>query len=369
MSGPAKAFLGVVLVGGVGLVGGGVYMLATDSGSAPVDLGADDPNGRPALANDPSRSTGPDGSGGPPVVNTQTPPFRVDPNPTHVDVVPPPMQDAGYIMRAIVRDEDGKPFDGATVTVAGGDATRARMPAMTDQGNGIYEISGLIEGEYAVKLRAPVNETRTHFTKAQTTVRVDKYGEIKVAAFTVPRPGICTVEGYVSTAGGIGTGIEIIFDSPAFEAHAVTDPRDGSYKVEKLPPGTYAFRAIYRGTHGEKADLADLVLDIPSTMTYSPRLDVGSLELTVAADGAPASGRRIEFLRIEQQDDPLAAVATSVASGTTDGQGLLKILHVPAGTYTIVVAGLVVQPDQITLNYGPTIRTVSARKPRSPYED
>lgn len=369
MSGPAKAFLAVVMVLGVALVGGGVYMLATDDATGPIEPGPDDPAGRPTIGGGGAPRTGPDGSGGPIVENTQTPPFRVDPTPADVNVVPPPSQDAGYIMRAIVRDEDGKAFDGATVTVTGGDATRARMPAMRGLGNGIYEITGLIEGEYTVKLRAAVDKANTSFTKAQTDVRIDKYGEIKVAAFTVPRPGINTVEGYVTTPGGVGGGIELVFDSPAFEAHAFTKKDDGAYRVERLPPGTYTFRAIYRGPGGEQADLADLVLDIPSSMTYSPRLDVGSLDLTVAAEGAPGSGRRIEFLRIEQQESALAAVATSVASGTTDANGNLKIAYVPAGNYTLVIAGLVAEPDQITLNYGATVRTISARKPRSPYED
>lgn len=367
MSGPAKAILAIVLIAGFGLVVGGVYMLVTDTVGGPGGIDPADPMPRPTIGGDGPRTDGPDGSGGPAVDNTQTPPFRVDPNAADVNVVPPP-QDAGLMMRAVVRDEDGKPFEGATVSVIGGDSSRARTPAMRDLGNGIYEISGLSEGEYVVKVRAPVDRSNASFAKAQATVRLDAYGQVKVAAFTVPRPGICTVEGYVNTAVGIGAGIELVFDSPAFEAHATTK-EDGSYRVEKLPPAAYTFRAFYRGPKGEHADLANTVIDIPSTMTFSPLLEAGSLELTVTTDGPSAAGRRVEFLRIDQQDNPLAAVATSMASGITDSNGLLIIRYVPAGTYTIVVAGLKVEPDQFGLNYGQTIRTLSVRTPRSPYGD
>lgn len=355
MNGAGKLALGLALLVGVGLTAKGVVVL----------LAEESPTAVPAAPAVEVR----------PVLEDQRPvPPEVPPPPPAPPPLPPRLpsrpvrnEDDGAI-RVVVRDQDGKPVDGATVSVSSGEAGRPTPPAR-EIGSGLYEVTGLARGRYVVRCRAPVDPEGHSLTKAETPVALERYGETRVAAFTLPRPGRISVEGRVGTSSGSAGDIDVVFDAPAFEAHARTGP-DGAYRVTHLPPGHYTVRCLYRDEASDAAaDLATHTLEITGSIPYNPYLEVGSVELKIAAaDGLSGGGRRVEILRMDRAAGEGAAVGTAVAAGTTDEAGVLRLRYAPAGLFTIVVGGVVAEPVELTLFPGATNRTISVRAPRAPDE-
>lgn len=371
MSGPARFLLILVMIGGVALVAGGmIVLLKGEEEVAPPSPDATDTTARPDTTPPRTQPETHRPSGGPPIMNTQNPPhiIRRDPQ-LSPRYGPGRSQDRSRSkVRAIVRDQDGKSIEGAEIYVSS-----SLTPSTAEQNilfrriaAGIYESrGGLVEGHYYIRCRAKVHSELKNFAIATAEADVG-YGQVKVATFTLPTRGRLSVSGSITTGSGAAGGIDVILRSDTFEAHA-TSAADGSYRVEKLPAGTYKFRALYRDPLSKAtSDLFSAELNLQMDMAYSPRLDMGTLELTIAPrSGVDVARLRVEFLRADTTNGEESAVYTSVASGVTDQRGVLKIKYVPKGLFKVVIAGLVAEPDQLSL---PTVRTISARKPRAPGE-
>lgn len=355
MNAAGKVALGLALLVGMGLITGGVVVLMREElpGIPPA---APPPEVRPVLQ------------------DRRPAPPEMPPSPPAPPPLPPrpssPLLRAGDdgAIRVVVRDQDGKPVEEATVSVSSVEADRAARSSR-EIGRGIHEVTGLPRGEYVVRCRAPVDPEGRGLTKAETRVALERYGETRVAAFTLPRPGRISVEGRVGTSSGSAGDIDVVFDAPAFEAHARTGP-DGAYRVTHLPPGPYTVRCLYRDeASGASADLATHTLEITGSIPYNPYLEVGSVELKIAdAAGLSAAGRRVEILRFDRMPGEGAAVGIAVAAGAADEAGVLRLRYAPAGLYTIVVEGAVAEPAEIALFAGATSRTISVRAPRAPDE-
>jgi hypothetical protein len=366
---PTRTTLTLLLAGGLAL-GASVAALVLLERAAqiePVPPGAVQDDARPALADVPL--VPPTASGGPsPPLNAQFVQLRTVPADAAPAQAAAPSEEE-HLLRAIVRDQDGKSISGADFTLLCPEPSSAPR-VVRDLGAGVYEIGGLRRGVYMLRCRAPVNRTGTNFAKAEATVKLETFGEIKVVTYTFPRRGLISVEGYVVTRGGPAPDVQLVFESTAFESRAVSGAPDGYYRVEELPPGRYVLRAFYRDAGGRgAADLGSETLDIYGSISFTPLLEAGPLELTVAADaGAASARRRVELLRPEPAADETVAVSASVASGITDERGVLRLKYAPAGTYSVAIPGLVAEPAQITLSPTGTILTVGARLPRAPNE-
>lgn len=371
MSGPARVLLILVMIGGVALVAGGmIVLLKGEEEVAPPSPDATGTTERPDTTAPRTQPETHRPSGGPPIVNTQNPPFLIRRDPQLPPrYAPGRSQDRSRSkIRAIVRDQDGKSIKRAEIYVS-----TSLTPSAAEQNmkfrhlnKGIYESRGLVEGHYYIRCRAQVHPDPKHKNFAIATAEADVgYGQVKVVTFTLPTRGRLSVRGSITTGSGAAGGIDVILRSDSFEAHTTSAP-DGSYQVEKLPAGTYMFRALYLDGTGATSDLFSAELGLQMDLNYSPHLEIGTLELTIAPQsGVKVAGLRVEFLRPDPTEGEEPAVFTSVASGKTDRRGVLKIKYVPNGLFKVVIAGLVAEPDQISI---PTVRTISAREPRAPGE-
>ena len=265
----------------------------------------------------------------------------------------PPKARADARILAVVQDQDGKPIDDAVVSASG--------RAARSIGGGWYELDERQAGTHTIRCRAPLSGDGSLLAKAQSTFELSPAGETRIVLFTLPTRGNNTVNGQIVTSGGVGSRIDVVFDSPAFEARARTGA-DGRFTIPNLPRGSYSVRTFYRNG-GTRADLTHDTLNVQATMNYTRRLDAGPLKLTLKP---PASGRRVELLRAKPNGDGTSAVAVSVASGTTDEDGMLTIDYVAAGTYHLLVAGMTVPAPLIRVEPKGATVTVSVRLPRAP---
>ncbi|WP_457188058.1 carboxypeptidase regulatory-like domain-containing protein [Nocardioides sp. P5_E3] len=257
-----------------------------------------------------------------------------------------PASRADFDVRAIVpqpisgtvRDDDGAPVAGVTVTLAGPGGPATTTTAA--DGSYLFDNNPIGTG-YTVTIAVPAG-----YTAGPGGTQIGG-----IAVTNVPVPGqdftvvdLPAVSGTVTGAGsGLG-GVQVVLtpDGGGTPSTTVTTG-DGSYEVDGLPPGDYTLEVIPPDgwTAPGPQDItvpADGLTGQDIALT-SP----GALGGAVTTDGAPSAGVTVA---VDGPGGPLTL--------QTDADGQYFLDDLPPGSYTITIT----VPGGTTAT-GPTTRTVT----------
>ena len=217
-----------------------------------------------------------------------------------------------------VRDENGDPLPGVSVTVTSGtDMSRRRTG--TDQ-NGFYVVNDVPVGEVAIEARGPTGVARASRLLAEA-------GSIISADLTiVDQQVLGSLAGELRFPDGtIAAGVEVflsIAGSGGFIAVTMTD-ENGTYRFDDLPPGNYTVTGL---------DVAGgLIGEANIEVTEDSTSDNPAFALVVFGGTGSVSGTILEQTPGGLVPVPGALVAGGTQIVTADQNGAYFIPVVPVG--------------------------------------
>lgn len=223
-----------------------------------------------------------------------------------------------------VREEGASPFQGTSPAEILGESPTApagSVNAHTDA-NGAFELAGLTPGHVTLEVRgagfAPRTIARTEVPSSSVVVDLSEGGAL---------------EGTVYDAGGTPSeGQTVIIQQGMMGAgfvRTVTSGREGRYRIEKIPPGSYS--ALYLDTESPMGmgGMASVSIRDGETTRhdFGKRAAGAPVEGTVMADGKPVDGATVMLLG--------GTAGMKVAQ--SDAQGRFRFDHVDAGDYQVMV--------------------------------
>ena len=218
-----------------------------------------------------------------------------------------------------VKDERGRPIDGALVKVDG-------RPSYTNA-EGIFSISGVPAGRplivvekdgYALARRSAGLGFRTNIPPERLVITLAREASLTIATgrragVEGPSYAVLLPSGGADFAGG-DSGF------PWFMVNPIEVPASGSVKVDGLPPGPLTVRLFHRGARSRPA-LKTVHLTAGKTGSVTIDLDAGpTLRGTVVRDGVPVPGAIVELEAANQ------TVAATAGIGERNPRALLSLV-------------------------------------------
>jgi len=215
---------------------------------------------------------------------------------------------SGGAIEGTVRDTNGNPIGGATVTTSPGGYTA------TTGSDGFYRMWNVAPGTYSVTAQKAGYTTQTH------TNRNVVAGQITVVDFTLSViPG--AISGVVRDSANNPVSGATVSTTPG--GYTALTNTSGQYTISNVPPGTYTVQASKSGY---------------GTVTRSNVQVVFNQTTTVNFTFPPAPGTISGVVR-DSANNPISAVTVSTTPGGytafTNTSGQYTISNVPPGTYTV----------------------------------
>jgi hypothetical protein len=262
-------------------------------------------------------------------------PLDADENAAGVDFL---MRPGVGTISGLVRDGNGRPIGGVTVTATNGDVSLTSS-TLTEGNVGFYSLPQL-----------PVGSTVTYTVKAELdgfitqTRRVPLSGSLGNVDFDMTRTTL-TLAGKISSSkgGGIpGAGVLLTTGDLTFRVpvDSTEGPSAGNFTIDNLPPGNYTVTAEHyqHVTETEFLTLLAGVVPPPVNITLDatsgpPVVGTGALSVSVINDDPSSkdqaiNGAIVELTRNRSGIEPKPYVATS---------GGVLIPNLAIGTWTVRV--------------------------------
>jgi protocatechuate 3,4-dioxygenase beta subunit len=250
---------------------------------------------------------------------------------------------SGLSIAGIVTDAAGSPIHNVKLSAI---AISSKTPSTAEtrsQGDGRFEILGLLEGPYIVKWAALgfIGDEVKPIQAGDKEVKVvvEKQGSARIQVFdknnrVLTRFGL-TLKTYFEGQQHYG-----LTDIPTVQAR--TD-RDGVATVEGVNPGSYVFQVEAPAHAMAYSDPFQVVLGVEAPLVIV-RLDEGGIleGLVQGPNGAPASGVAVATIPNEYDENPftrmfegMMPVKITRRTVQTDGQGRYRITLLNPGAYQI----------------------------------
>ncbi|HEY0932503.1 MAG TPA: carboxypeptidase-like regulatory domain-containing protein [Trebonia sp.] len=224
----------------------------------------------------------------------------------------------GASLAGTVRRPDGRPAEGAAVTVA--EAGTGRQAGTTRTApSGTFRIALSAGGTYLVIVAAPGRQPAAELVAVNgDPVRHD----------VVLQAGSGTLAGTARTAGSgdpVPGAVITLADAQGQVAASAVTGADGRYRLGHLDAGDYTLAGL-----SGRADPVARAVTVPGTQDLVFAAP-GSLVAAVVTrpDGAPFPGAVVT----------LSGSGGTVASGVSDGQGAVAFEDVPDDSYTLAAEG------------------------------
>jgi predicted transcriptional regulator/protocatechuate 3,4-dioxygenase beta subunit len=266
-----------------------------------------------------------------------------------------PVSIAKTVVRGSVRDQDGLPVEGATVSLTYGQRTWETQTWM-----GVYELYLSLEGDFTADISATADDYGWH-----NMTRVILAHMVNWIDLAVPLgPEKSNILGYVLTEGQrpLPSAEVFLTRGGAFNERAITGP-DGSFAFRLVPSmdGPYQLSTVIPGYSGASTD----AFAMPGSSTYytlTVKEDVLSIETMVghvtSVDGQPMASAVVE---IEGFSPLLTDANGTFIQVAAEMEGIRRVfasspgfetawvdVNVPPGMVAVLNITLVVKDDQTT---------------------
>ena len=214
---------------------------------------------------------------------------------------------AGAI-QGTVRDSNGNPLSGATITTSPGGYTA------TTGSDGFYRLSNVAPGTYSVTAQKAGYSTQTQSNRNVVA------GQTTVVDFTLSViPG--AISGVVrDSANNPISGVTVSTTPGGYTAFTNTS---GQYTISNVPPGTYTVEAYKSGYGSVTQSNVQVVSNQTTTVNFTFSTGSGTITGTVR----------------DSASNPLSGVTVRTVgasfSAVTNQSGQYTLSNVPAGTYTL----------------------------------
>jgi len=241
---------------------------------------------------------------------------------------------AGTITGQVTDTMTAKPISSAVVSYPAGGTTYS---ATTD-GNGMYTLSGVVEGTYSVTAGG------TGYVSQTLAVSLGPGAGVTQNWSLSPLPGSIIGQVIDAQTGLSVSGATLSYNSGGVTVSATSDV-NGNYTLTGVPEGTYSLTASAAGFASQSTQVT---VGPGSTLTQNfalvPLAGTISGQVTDGGTGTPISGATVSY-----------TLSGVTLSATTDASGNYTLSNVPApGTYTLTASasGYTSQTATVPVNRG-----------------
>jgi hypothetical protein len=285
-----------------------------------------------------------------------------------VDISLAPGRKRAIRIRGVVMDSSGQPVKGASVQAAPritGPVTIS--PTTTTDNNGVFEIDGVMQGNYLLTASFMVNNVR------QTSIRnlmveasdIENVNLVTTAGFRLS--GHITIDGADTAAYRVGLSNEM----PGSASYSNGNSPGSQFSINGISPGNY--RVAFTPFNGE-AEPATYVKSIRfggvesiNGVLQIDNSSTGQLEISLGRIGAVAEGRVLDAQRQPAPNVMIVLVPSGsqrpdlFKTASTDLTGNFRIQGVAPGNYFIFAWSWIQNGLWLNQNF---LRTVEARGTR-----
>ncbi len=294
--------------------------------------------------------------------------LRLGSNVNGVDISLAPGRKRAVRIRGIVMDSSGQPVKGASVQAVPRVSRPVTIsPTTTTDNNGVFEVDGVMQGDYLLTASFMVNNVR------QTSVRnlmveasdIENVNLVATAGFRLS--GHITIDGADTDAYRVGLSNE----TPGAASYSNGNSPGSQFSINGISPGNYRVTFTPFNGASEPATYVKSIrfggVESINGVLQIDNSSTGQLEISLGRNGAIAEGRVLDAQRQPAPNVMVVLVPSDsqrpdlFKTASTDLTGNFRIQGVAPGNYLVFAWPWIQNGLWLNQNF---LRTVEARGTR-----